>query len=77
VTQIGHFRSFVRGDSFKTGCSENRIHAKLTFRVTVTTVVDECGDWPIHGRQTPDGYLRCLRAVRSAGFEGRDAGKKL
>jgi hypothetical protein len=51
---------------------------KLTFRVTVTTVVNEGGDWPIHGTKTPDGYLRRLRAVRSADhFESRDAGKKL
>jgi hypothetical protein len=50
---------------------------KLTFRVTVTTVVNECGDWPIHGTKTPDGYLRCLRAVRSADpLDGRDAVEK-
>lgn len=54
---------------------------RLTFRVTVTAVVNERGDWPIHGTKTPDGidgYLRCLKAVRSADpLEGSDGGKKL
>jgi hypothetical protein len=60
------------------GVPRTEFMQKLTFRVTVTTVVDGRGDWPIHGTKTPDGYLRCLRAVRSAGpLEGRDAGKKL
>jgi hypothetical protein len=59
------------------GVPRTEFMQKLTFRVTVTTVVDERGDWPIHGRKIPDGYLRCLRAVRSTDFEGRDAGKKL
>jgi hypothetical protein len=60
------------------GVPRTEFMQKLTFRVTVTSAVNERGDWPIHGTKTPDGYLRCLKAVRSADPpEGRDAGKKL
>jgi hypothetical protein len=60
------------------GVPRTEFMQKLTFRVTVTTVVGERGDWPTHGPKTPDGYLRCLRAVRSADpLEGRGTGKKL
>jgi hypothetical protein len=59
VVHIGQFGGLIVETVSRHGVFRAPSLCTLSFGVTATTVVDECGNWPTHWTKTSDGYLRC------------------